>query len=167
MSPPAERSRLLLVPLIVAVLACSPIGDDTANGGLAFTSWTVTSIDGQPTAPAGVGPTMTFDADGTVSGSTGCNQYTGRFHTEGDRIAVGQVSSTLMGCDGQRGQVEALFLKALDGAATWRQTENGQLEISGASAITAAPGIAAGSSAVDPPREESLGGPGRLTFVRG
>ncbi len=59
-----------------------------------------------------------------------------------------------MGCEGQRGQQEAVFLKALDGAATWRQTENGQLEIGGALAIAAAPGIAAGSSAVASPSEE-------------
>ena len=47
---------------------------------------------------------MTFAPGGTVSGSSGCNQYSGKFRTDGDRIAFGQVSSTLMGCEGQRGQ---------------------------------------------------------------
>lgn len=138
---------------LVAVIACAPIGDDTANGGLASTSWTVISIDGQPTAPD-ARPTMTFDAGGTVSGSGGCNQYTGKYRTEGDRIAFGQVSSTLMGCDGQRGQQEGLFLKALDGAATWRQTEAGQLEIGGALPIVAGPGVAEGPPGDDPPGED-------------
>jgi heat shock protein HslJ len=148
------RHRALYhIGMAAVLVACSPSGDDAANGGLAFTSWTVISIDGQDTVPE-ARPTMTFAAGGTVSGSGGCNQYTGKFRTEGDRIAIGQVSSTLMGCDGPRGQVEALFLKALDGAAAWRQTENGQLEIGGALAIAAAPGIAAGSSAVDPPSEK-------------
>lgn len=149
------RAPLVLIALAAMLIACVPGSDDTANGGLAFTSWTVTSIGGQDIDPE-ARPTMTFDPGGTVTGSTGCNQYTGRFHTEGDRIAVGQVSSTLMGCDGQRGQVEAVFLRALDGAATWRLTETGQLEIGGTSAMVAAPGIAA-----------RLDGPELLTFVRG
>ena len=67
-----------------------------------------------------------------------------------DRIAFGPVTSTLMGCDGQRGQVEALFLTALDGATTWRQTESGELEIRGDMTIEARPGIAASSGAIDP-----------------
>ena len=163
MSPAVERARPLLLAVAFAVLACSPPGADTANGGLAFTSWTVISIDGQPTAPARVGPTMTFAADGTVSGSGGCNQYTGTFRTEGDRIAFGQVSSTLMGCDGQRGQAEALFLKALDGAANWRQTEAGGLEIGGDLTIVARPGIAPGVSIVRP----TFGGHERRSFMRG
>lgn len=143
---------LSLIGVAAMLVACSPRGDDTANGGLVNTSWTVISIDGQPTAPD-ARPTMTFAGDGTVTGSGGCNQYTGRFRTEGDRIAFGQMSSTLMGCDGQRGQQEAVFLKALDGAATWRQTEAGQLEIGGALAIVAGPGVAEGPPGEDPPAE--------------
>lgn len=148
-----QRRIPLLIGVVGFLAGCSLIGADTANGGLGDTSWTVISIDGQPTAPDGVGPTMTFAVDGTVSGSTGCNQYTGKFRTEGDQIAFGQVSSTLMGCDGQRGQVEAVFTKALDGAATWRLTQDGQLEIGGALPITAAPGIAAGAFAGVPSDE--------------
>ena len=104
------------VPLLIAVAAtlagCSLIGDDTANGGLANTSWTVVSIAGQPTLPD-ARPTMTFAPAGDVSGSGGCNQYNGRFHTDGDRITVGAVSSTLMGCEGERGPQETAFLSGI------------------------------------------------------
>ena len=135
------------VPLLIAVAAmlagCSLIGDDTANGGLANTSWTVVSIAGQPTLPD-ARPTMTFAPAGDVSGSGGCNQYNGRFHTDGDRITVGAVSSTLMGCEGERGPQETAFLSGLQGATTWRQGEDGNLVLDGAGEIVAQPGVAEG-----------------------
>lgn len=142
----------LLIGVAAMLVACSLRGDDTANGGLAFTSWTVISIGGQDTVPE-ARPTMTFAADGTVSGSGGCNQYSGSFRTDGDRIAFGPMSSTLMGCEGQRGQQEAVFLKALDDAASWRQTENGELEIGGNLGMVARPGIAMGPPGQDLPSE--------------
>lgn len=139
-----STAKLLALPILAAVIAaCSLWGDDTANGGLANTSWTVISIAGQPTAPD-ARPTMTFAADGTVSGSGSCNQYSGSFRTDGDRIEFGPVSSTLMGCEGQRGEQEAAFLSALQGAATWRQTDDGNLMIGGAGEIVAGPGVAEG-----------------------
>ena len=138
------RRRVPLLIGVVAMLAgCSLIGDDTANGGLGNTSWTVVSIAGQPTPPD-ARPTMTFAPGGTVSGSGGCNQYTGSFHTDGDRITVGPVSSTLMGCEGERGQVEAAFLSGLQGATTWRQGGDGNLVLEGAGEIVAQPGVAEG-----------------------
>jgi heat shock protein HslJ len=147
--PAVERVRLLILVVVFSVLACSP-GGDTANGGLGNTSWTVISIGGQDTIPE-ARPTMTFDAGGTVSGSTGCNQYSGQFHTDGDRIAFGPMSSTLMGCEDPRAQQEAAFLSALGGAATWRLAEGGNLLIDGAGEIVAAPGVAEG-----PPGAEAV-----------
>ncbi len=165
---------VFLIGMAAGLVACVP-GADTANGGLANTSWTVISVAGQPTAPEGMGPTMTFAPGGTVSGNSGCNQYSGSFRTDGDRIAFGPVSSTLMGCDGPRGQVEALFLQALDGATTWRQTETGELEIGGTLAMVARPGVAMAQRGHDRRSEEpvaalavaALAGPVALAFVRG
>jgi heat shock protein HslJ len=137
-----RHRALFLVGVAAVLVACSPGGDNT-NGGLGNTSWTVISIAGQPVAPD-ARPTMTFDPGGTVSGNGGCNQYTGSFRTEGDRIAVGQVSSTLMGCEGERGRQEAAFLSALQGAGTWRLAEEGNLVIAGAGEIIAGPGVAEG-----------------------
>ena len=100
-------ARLLILPALVAVLtlACSLRGDDTANGGLANTSWTVRSISGAPTVGA-ARPTMSFAPDGTLSGSTGCNQYSARFRTDGSAITIVQTSSTAAGCPGDRGPQE-------------------------------------------------------------
>jgi len=142
-------ARLLILTAVFAVIACSPGGDDTANGGLGNTSWTVTSIGGQATLPE-ARPTMTFAAGGTVSGSGGCNQYSGSFRTDGDRIAFGQVSSTLMGCEGQRGLQEAAFLSAVQGAATWRLADDGNLVLGGAVEIVAGSGVAEGPPGDEP-----------------
>lgn len=134
---------LATVAIVVAIAAaCSPF-DDNASGGLANTSWTVLSIAGAPTL-GDARPTMTFEPGGTVSGSGGCNQYSGQFRTDGSAIAVREVSSTLMGCDGDRGLQEGAFLSALQGATTWRQGEDGNLVISGAGDIVAGPGVAEG-----------------------
>jgi heat shock protein HslJ len=138
-----RRRVPLLIGLVALLAGCSLIGDDTANGGLGNTSWTVVSIAGQPT-PHDARPTMAFAPGGTVSGSGGCNQYTGSFQTDGDRITVGPVSSTLMGCEGERGQVEAAFLSGLQGATTWQQGGDGNLMLEGAGEIVAQPGVAEG-----------------------
>lgn len=152
MSPRSALKRLALPAVLVAVVACSPAPQDIANDGLVNTAWTVKSIDGGPVIPD-ARPTMTFAEDGTLSGSAGCNQYSGRFRTDGGRIVIGDVASTLMGCDGERAAQEVAFLNALRGAATWRQTAEGDLELDGAGAVVAGPGIAEGP----PPAEPATG----------
>jgi heat shock protein HslJ len=138
------RHRVTLLIGVAAMLAgCSLIGDDTANGGLGNTSWTVVSIAGQPTI-LDARPTMTFAPEGAVSGTGGCNQYNGSFQTDGDRITIGPVSSTLMGCEDERGRQETAFLSGLQGATTWRQGADGNLVLDGAGEIVAQPGVAEG-----------------------
>ncbi len=107
-----RHRALVLIGLAAVLLACSPIGDDKANGGLGNTSWTVISIGGQATLPE-ARPTMTFDAGGTVSGSGGCNQYSGSFRTDGDQIAFGQVS---FDAHGLRGPARAAGGRVPEGA---------------------------------------------------
>lgn len=139
---------LAAVAVAVAAAACSPAAEDTANGGLVDTSWTVTAIDGVPMTAR---PTMSFAQDGTVSGSSGCNQYSAPFRTDGSAILIGNVASTLMGCDGDRGVQEAMFLTALQAATTWRLAADGNLVIGGAAEILAGPGVAEG-----PPDDEPV-----------
>ena len=129
---------LAVIALASAIAACGP-QDDNANGGIGGTAWTVVSVGGQATLAA-ARPTMTFEFDGTLSGSSGCNQYSGRFRTDGDRITVGQLASTEMGCEPDRMAQEQAFSAALGGATSWRLSETGRLELSGSGAIVAEPG---------------------------
>jgi heat shock protein HslJ len=135
-----------LALLLSSILACSPSVSPGPSGGpsgtLVDTAWTVTTVNGTTVVPDAP-PTMVFGADGMVSGTGGCNQYSGPYTTDGGSISVGDLASTLMLCEGDRGTHEAAFLAALDGAGTWRITPEGNLEIGGAGSIVASPGTQA------------------------
>ena len=66
---------------------------------------------GSPTpAVPDVEAILSFGADGTLAGSTGCNQLGGDYTVEGDQITFGQIVSTLIACpDLQMAQEEAMY----------------------------------------------------------
>jgi putative lipoprotein len=156
------RSRVRIVALALMVMACtsSPAPSPSPSAGegqnvdpasFVGSSWTVRSIDGTA-ALADSPPTMTFAANGMVSGTGGCNEYSGPFRLDGGSISFGDVTSTLMLCEGQRGAQETAFFNALRAAQTVRVTVDGTLEIAGGGSIVAAPGIAE-----EPPPEPGAG----------
>ena len=83
--------------------------------------------------------------DGALSGSSGCNRYTGTYKREGERLTIGPLASTRKACPGQDVmQQEQQFLAALQGVATWSIRDD-RLDLrtgDGAAAVTArvAPG---------------------------
>lgn len=98
-------------------------------------AWNVTfANDGRKAMVSVVrGTTLTLSfANGTVSGSAGCNGFRGPYKVQGERIAIGQLSTTRKACpgDGVMKQ-EANFVAALQNAATWK-VERGQLTLFGA-----------------------------------
>jgi heat shock protein HslJ len=137
-----DRSAVLLA-LAAFVAACAPISGDDATRSLENTSWTVTSIAGAPTLPE-ARPTLSFAADGTVSGTTGCNHYSGAYRRDGGSLSFGGIASTLMGCDGERGLQETAFLAALSGATSWRHGPDGLMIGGPLGDIVAGEGIAEG-----------------------
>lgn len=69
--------------------------------------WRTTVVGGdavvEPSSPDAF--TLTFDADGSVSGTTDCNSFSGSYTLEGDVITVGPLASTKMFCaDSQESQ---------------------------------------------------------------
>ena len=86
---------LLALPLVLLVLAAcssstgaSAAAPSTRRRPLPGTIWTVVSVGGEfvdATNP----PTMDFAADGTLSGTTGCNQYSGTYTVDGSKLTVG------------------------------------------------------------------------------
>jgi len=102
---------------------------------LAGTAWTAILVAGQPTV-AGSEPTATFTAD-RIEGTTGCNRYGGSYDYTAGAIKLGQIMSTLMGCDGPIGTTEMRFNAALAGATTVSIDPEGRLVLDGTSgAIT-------------------------------
>jgi heat shock protein HslJ len=148
---PRPLRTAVAIALVGALLGACAIGDDNANGGLANTTWTVTSIAGTSTV-AEARPTMAFAPEGTVTGSDGCNQYSGTFRTQGQSIEVGPLATTRMACEPPRNAQADAFGAAFSGATSWQLLETGDLELSGHGDLLASPGIAA------PPSEEAPAG---------
>lgn len=65
--------------------------------------------------------TAMFSADGTLSGSTGCNNYTTSYTTDGNNISISeQIATTRRACDQPQAEQEMAYLAALPQAATYR-----------------------------------------------
>jgi heat shock protein HslJ len=92
-------------------------------------SWALSAIDGSP-IPGGVVATADF-ADGTVSGSGGCNRYSAPYTVDGGKLTVGPVMATRRACSDAAMTVENEFLARLGTAASWEMNA-GQLVISAA-----------------------------------
>jgi len=113
-----------LSPLVLAA-GCSLGGAAGGRGGtIEGVRWILTSYRASGSnlaVPAGVAADARFK-DGTVSGSGGCNSYSAACTVTESRLTVGEITATLMGCDGPRGEVESAHLAALGSAASFTAT---------------------------------------------
>jgi heat shock protein HslJ len=72
-----------------------------------------------------------FGADGNITGSAGCNSYTGSYTRSGQNgIAIGPLATTLMFC-GEPGVMdqETAYLANLQAAASYKVTTDGNLQL--------------------------------------
>ena len=110
---------------------------------LGGTSWIVMGYnDGnQAVISVVIGSELTadFSADGNLSGSAGCNDYTATYEASGKSIKIVPTASTLKMCVDPAGvmEQERQYLKALETAATYRLDGN-QLELRTADGALAA-----------------------------
>lgn len=70
--------------------------------------------------------TAIFGEDGTLSGSSGCNSYSGEYQLTGDQLSVGPLASTMMACESGMDQ-EARYLAALQKAQRASISPEGRL----------------------------------------
>jgi heat shock protein HslJ len=114
---------------------------------LAGTSWDVTGFNNGKEAfvspIAGTRLTMTFGADGNLSGSAGCNTYTATATITGSTVAIGPPAATRRLCAQPQGVMdqEQQFLRALP-TARFLRLEGSGLEMrtevnAGAMVVTA------------------------------
>jgi heat shock protein HslJ len=92
---------------------------------LTGTTWTVTTLISGSVAsslPAGAQKKarLTFGKDGSVQGSSGCNQLRGIATVSGSTIAFGRIDGTKMMCPDPQMEVERPLLAILQGKATYR-----------------------------------------------
>jgi heat shock protein HslJ/membrane-bound inhibitor of C-type lysozyme len=79
---------------------------------LVGTEWRVLSIAGQ--APAtGSSVTLSFAADGSLSGQTGCNRFNSRFQLTGEGLKINPAATTRMACPAPLMAQEGLVLDLL------------------------------------------------------
>jgi heat shock protein HslJ len=69
---------------------------------------------------AGTEVTATFDTEGRVAGSGGCNGYGAPYTTDGAQIHIGDIAATEIGCKPDVSAQETAFFDALGRAATFR-----------------------------------------------
>ena len=128
----ARRARLLVVLTGIATLAvaactsqggASPsAGASNADASLEETPWQLTEYVGPEggtlPVPEAVAATATFSG-GTVTGSTGCNQYHAAYTLDGATLTIGEVAMTLMACPEPQLALETAFTAALAEVASY------------------------------------------------
>ena len=102
-----------------------------AGSGLEGTLWRLTeyqALDGNAVpVPQAISASATFAA-GTVSGNAGCNDYTGGYTVDGDKLTIGPLAATKKACGPAETAVETAFLAAMGKVATYAVT-GGSLEL--------------------------------------
>jgi heat shock protein HslJ len=115
--------------------------DATEPATLAGTYWVATGInDGREAVVSvleGTEVTAVFDQDGEVSGSTGCNSYTGPFDTDGDALSIGPLAATEVFCEDPEGvmEQEQAFLAAMENVVVY-ELEDDRLTLRDADGAT-------------------------------
>lgn len=76
--------------------------------------------------------TLTFAADGRVSGSGGCNSFSGTYSADGSSVTLGPLAMTRRACLGEAlNAQENRYTQALTGKLSWAILADGALELTG------------------------------------
>lgn len=104
-------------------------GEETAPSGFVG-EWNITDVSGAP-AIDGASAKVVFADDGTISGNTGCNSFSGAYRVEGEQLVLdGQLVSTLMACSPELNAQESAIFAVLNDVDTFQFGDDGRLTIS-------------------------------------
>lgn len=96
---------------------------ETGQGhSLVGITWSLATLHGEPILPDSYASAR-FDADGAVSGSSGCNRYRASYQVDGSAMTVSLAAGTLMACPPPLMQQERAFLAALQATASYELSE--------------------------------------------
>ncbi len=107
--------RVIVITMILAALLAACSGSATSLTG---PTWTVTSLSGVGVDPT-VAITAVFGADGQITGSGGCNNYTAPYTTDGSSITIESPAATQMACAELVNQQESEYFYLLEGTGTY------------------------------------------------
>ncbi len=134
-----KRSLVSFGVLLLVATACTSTTVDADDDGTVFGVWEVIELNGRPPVSA---PSVTFSvqpgqahpvnsgdsASGdlhSMSGNAGCNNFSGAFGIDGDRLFLVSISRTQMACFSDEKTMEQgdAFL-ALVGTASWAVSDD-------------------------------------------
>jgi heat shock protein HslJ len=96
------------------------------------TQWQLVEMD-KAAVPASPPITLTLGSDGTISGSSGCNRYSGRYALrDGNLKLATALAATLMGCADDIASRESRFLALLAAGGRVRVSWEGNFRLTGA-----------------------------------
>lgn len=111
-------------------VGAAPAAAATAAAGLTGGDWVVEDIAGRGIVDSSR-VTMTFGANGDLSGSTGCNGYGGSYKSvpgdDGATLEIGMLALSQRACVAAIGNHERAFLAVLNGATGYRIDATGAL----------------------------------------
>jgi heat shock protein HslJ len=83
---------LVLAAAAVAALTLAACSSGGANEASVVGTWGTPDAQGEPS--------LTFEEDGSYSGTDGCNRVGGEWNADGSTIDLGNMISTMMYCEG-------------------------------------------------------------------
>lgn len=107
--------RILLIGLILSTMLAACGGSATPLTG---TTWIVSSLAGVGVDPT-VKITAVFGADGNITGSGGCNNYSAAYTTSGKDLTVQSPVATMMACSEVVDQQESQYFYLLEGTGAY------------------------------------------------
>lgn len=118
------RRRLAIAGLTLSIATASKGSDEAASESLAGTDWTLIGASLDVVVPDQITVTVSF-SDDTISGSSGCNQYTGSYTLGQDgALTIGRLATTRMACVPDVGAVEASVLGRLGAVTAVEQVDD-------------------------------------------
>jgi len=112
-----RKAWLLLPVTVIAVAVGAGIGS-AQSSPLTANAWTLATLLGKaPLAQTEL--TAAFTTTGNVSGSSGCNRYSGHYTSSGSTLKISSLASTQMACATKIMAQESVFLKALASARSY------------------------------------------------
>ena len=129
-------TRGLTIAILIAVsmlAACNAAASPSVGSSLTGRPWALSAVTGKTPAFQGVVPayqqpdyTITFNTDGTYSGTADCNQIAGTYKTSGSTLTITAGASTLAFCPGHDFDSDfgPIFAHSLTNASTYAVTSN-------------------------------------------
>jgi heat shock protein HslJ len=126
--PPAVAALIAAAALVLLTIAGPAQG---AGTGIAGTAWLVEDIAGRGVIDRAQ-TTIRFDTTGQVSGSGGCNRFTGGAAVAGEALTFRKLAATQRACVPALMDQEQKFFKAIEAVRSYAEDATGLLHLKGA-----------------------------------